>query len=206
MTDDKTKLKSYSYLSKLYAKTGTDVLNPVKGLYRLGKELGFEDEEINDILKYINNEGLAIVYLNEEKITITNKGISAVEEAELNPVSATSYFPAIIKVKGLEGSHESQRLGQFYEAKHDTQISSIKYRELKKSTELIRSSMDKLHITSELRSKLRAELITIDVQISQPKPDIDVIRECVGSIRRILESATDSLLVRRLMSQLIKFG
>lgn len=203
MTDDETKLKSYSYLSKLYSKTGAYVLNPVKGVYRLGQELGFEDEEINDILDYINNEGLAIVYLNEEKITITNKGISAVEEAELNPVAPTRYFPAVLGVRHFGRSDESQLPKQFYEAKHDTQISSIKYKELKKSTELIKGSMDKLHITPELKSKLRAELITIDVQISQPKPDVDVIRECVGSIRSILEMATDSLLVRRLMSQLI---
>ena len=76
-------------------------------------------------------------------------------------------------------------------------------KELKKSTELIRGSVDKLHITPQLKSKLKSELITIDVQISQPKPDVDVIRECVGSIKGILENATDSLLVRRLMSRIV---
>jgi hypothetical protein len=204
MTDDKTKLKSYSYLSKLYAETGASVLNPVRGLYRLGQGLGFENEEVDDILHYISHEGLAIVYLNEEKITITNKGISAVEEAELNPVAPTKYFPAIIRVRHFAGSDESQLPNQFYESKRDATIKSIKFKELKKSTELIKTSMDKLHIAAELKSKLRAELITIDVQISQPKPDIDVIRECVDSIKSILENATDSVIVRRLMSQLLK--
>jgi hypothetical protein len=204
MTDDKTKLKSYSYLSKLYAETGASVLNPVRGLYRLGQGLGFENEEVDDILHYISHEGLAIVYLNEEKITITNKGISAVEEAELNPVAPTKYFPAIIRVRHFAGSDESQLPKQFYESKRDATIKSIKFKELKKSTELIKTSMDKLHIAAELKSKLRAELITIDVQISQPKPDIDVIRECVDSIKSILENATDSVIVRRLMSQLLK--
>jgi hypothetical protein len=141
--------------------------------------------------------------LNEEKITITNKGISAVEEAELNPVAPTKYFPAIVGVRHFGRSVESQLPKQFYELKHDATLKSIKFKELKKSTELIKGSIDKLHITPELKSRLRAELITIDVQISQPKPDLDVIRECVGSIRSILENATDSLLVRRLMSKLI---
>lgn len=204
MADDKTKLKSYSYLSKLYARTGASVLNPVRGLYRLGQELGFENEEIDDILHYISSEGLAIVYLNEEKITITDKGISAVEEAELNPVAPTKYFPAIIGVRHFGRSNESHLPKQFYESKDDATLKSIKFKELKKSTELIKGSIDKLDITPELRSRLRADLITIDVQISQPKPDIDVIRECIGSIRSILENATDSLLVRRLMTQLIK--
>jgi hypothetical protein len=203
MIDDKTKLKSYSYLSKLYARTGASVLNPVRGVYRLGQELGFENGEIDDILNYISNEGLAIVYVNEEKVTITNKGIGAVEEAELNPVATTKYFPAIIGVRSFGGSDESQLPKKSYEARHDTEIRSIKFKELKKSTELIKGSMDKLQMTPELKSKLKAELITIDVQISQPKPDVDVIRECVGSIRSILENATDSLLVRRLMSQLM---
>ena len=203
MTEDITKLKSYSYLSKLYARTGASVLNPVRGLYRLGQELGFENEEIDDILDYISSEGLAIVYLSEEKVTITNKGIAAVEEAELNPVAPTKYFPAIIGVRRFGGSDESVLLKQPYEARHDTTIRSIKFKELKKSTELIKGSMDKLHMTADLKSKLRAELITIDVQISQPKPDVDVIRECVDSIRSILENATESLLVRRLLSQLI---
>ena len=203
MTDDKNKLNSYSYLSKLYARTGASVLNPVKGLYRLGQELGFEDEEIKEVLNYISGEGLVIVYLNEEKITITNKGISAVEEAELNPVVSTRYFPAVIGVRHSDRQGEWPQATQFYEAKPDIKLRSIKFKELKKSTDLIRSSMDKLQITPELKSKLRAELITIDVQISQPKPDLDVIRECVRSIRSILENATDSLLVRRLMSKLI---
>ncbi|MGB7290906.1 MAG: hypothetical protein WBD99_01870 [Thermodesulfobacteriota bacterium] len=203
MTEDRTKLKSYSYLSKLYARTGASVLNPVRGLYRLGQELGFENEEIDDILNYISNEGLAIVYLNEEKVTITNKGIGAVEEAELNPGAPTKYFPAIKGVRRFGGSDESELPKQSYEARHDTKIRPIRFKELKKSTELIKGSMDKLHMTPELKSKLRAELITIDVQISQPKPDVDVIRECVRSIRSILENATESLLVRRLMSQLM---
>lgn len=203
MTDDKTKLKSYRYLSKVYGRTGASVLNPVRGLYRLGQELGFEDEEINDILNYISNEGLAIVYVSEEKITITNKGIGAVEEAELNPVAPTKYFPAIIGARSFGGSDESQLPKKSYEERHDRKTRSIKFKELIKSTELIKSSMDKLHMTPELKSKLRAELITIDVQISQPKPDVDVIRECVGSIRSILQNATESLLVRRLMSRLM---
>lgn len=203
MTDDKTRLKSYIYLSQLYGRTGASVLNPVRGLYRLGQELGFENKEIDDILNYISNAGLAIVYVNEEKVTITNKGIGAVEEAELNPVASTKYFPAIMGVRDFGGSDESQLLKQPYEARHDTKIRSIKFKELKRSMELIRGSMDKLRMTPELKSKLMAELITIDVQISQPEPDEEVIRECVGSIRSILENATGSLLVRRLMSQLM---
>ena len=203
MADDRTKLNSYSYLSKLYARTGASFLNPVKGLYRLGKELGFEDEEIKEVLNYIGDEGLAIVYLNEEKITITNKGISAVEQAELNPVASTRYFPAVIGVRYSGRSGEWPPPTKLYEAKHDAGLRSIKFKELKKSTGLIRSSMDKLQVSPELKSKLRAELITIDVQMSQPKPDLDVITECVRSIRSILENATDSLLVRRLMSKLI---
>ncbi len=203
MADDKTKLNSYRYLSTLYGKTGASVLKPVQGLYRLGKELGFEDEEINEVLNYISDQNLAIVYLNEEKITITNRGISAVEEAELNPVSATKYFPAVIGVRHSGGSGQSPLTRQSYEVRNDAMAGSIKFKELKKSTELIRDSMEKLQITPHLKSKLRAELITIDVQISQPKPDVDVIRECLGSIRGILESAPDSLLVRRLMRRLL---
>lgn len=203
MADDKTKLNSYRYLGKLYARTGASVLNPVKGLYRLGHELGFEDEEINEVLTYISDEGLAIVYLNEEKITITNKGISAVEKAELNPMASTRYFPAVIGVRHSARSGEWPSATQFYEPKYDAKLRSIKFKELTKSSDLIRSSIDKLQVTPELKSKLRAELITIDVQMSQPKPDLDVIRECVSSVRNILENATDSLLVRKLISKLI---
>lgn len=203
MADDKTKVNSYRYLSKLYGKTGASVLNPVQGLYRLGQELGFEDEEINDVLNYIGDQNLAIVYLNEEKITITNRGISAVEEAELNPVSATKYFPAVIGARHSGGSGQSPLPKHSHEGRHDARARSIKFNELKKSTELISDSMEKLQIAPQLKSKLRAELITINVQISQPRPDVDVIRECLGSIRGILENATDSLLVRRLMSRLI---
>ena len=202
MTDEETKLRSYKYLSKLYATSGAFVLNPVRGVYRLAMDLGFKNEETDLILDFLKNEGLAIIYSNEDKIAITNNGISAVEEAESNPVVPSKYFPAIMKIEGFEESEESQRLGQSYEPKHGPTIGSSKYKELRKSTELIRNSIDKLDMTPELKSKLRTELITIDVQIAQPKPDVIVIKECVGSVRMILENAPDSLIVRRLLSQL----
>ncbi len=203
MTEDEIKLKSYRYLSKLYATSGAHVLNPVKGLPRLGNELGLENDETNEVLIYLDEEGLAVIYFNEDKISITNRGISAIEEAELNPTIHTRYFPPIIEDVGVGTAGRFSAFEKGTKRALDKTISSVKYKEIKKSVEMITDSIDKLDLDPELKSKLKAEIITIKVQISLPRPDIDVIRDCVSSIRKILETASDSLLVRRLMSQLV---
>ncbi|MFQ5787310.1 MAG: hypothetical protein ACE5H1_04950 [Thermodesulfobacteriota bacterium] len=203
MTEDEIKLKSYSYLSKLYATSGAHVLNPIKGLQRLGNELGLENDETNEVLIYLDEEGLAVIYFNEDKISITNRGISAIEEAELNPTIPTCYFPPIIEMVSVGKTEGFRFFEKGSKTTLDKTISSVKYNEIKKSVEMIMDSIDKLDLDPELKSKLRAELITMEVQISLPRPDIDVIRDCVSSTRKILEAATDNLLVRRLLSQLV---
>jgi len=203
MTEDEIKLKSYGYLSQLYATSGAHVLNPINGLQRLGSELGLEIDETNEVLNYLDKEGLGIIYLNEDKISITDKGISAIEEAELNPTMPTRYFPPIIEDVGVGTAGRFSAFEKGSKRALDETISSVKYNELTKSVGTIMESIDKLHLEPELKSKLRAESITIKVQISLPRPDIVVIRDCVSSIRKILETATDNLLVRRLLSQLL---
>jgi len=203
MTEDEIKLKSYIYLSKLYATSGANVLNPIKGLQRLGSELGLQNDGTHEVLKYLDKEGLAVIYISEDKISITNKGIRAVEVAELNPKIRTRYFPPIIEDVGVGKNGEPRVFGRGSKTTRDNTISSTKSHELKKSVGMIMDSIDKLDLVPELKSKLRADSITINVQISLTRPDIDVIRDCVSSIRKILETASDSLLVRRLMSQLV---
>lgn len=201
MLGDARKLKGYLYLSKLYSATGARVLKPVIGLHRLGIGLGLNDDEFNLILNYLEKEGLVIVYTNQDKISITDKGVRAVEQAELRPKDPTAHFPAISSAPSL-GKHSETPVQRGLSRERSGTISPASYSDIKKSIQDIKGSIDKLYLSQDVRSKLMSELITIEVQLSFPKPDNAVITNCVTSIRKILTSAPLSLTLKRLLSKL----
>src|SRR4029077_920768 len=55
--------------------------------------------------------------------------------------------------------------------------------------ETMRETLDKLALDPEHRREAEAELSTVASQIESPKPKWSIIREGLGSVRRILEGA-----------------
>ncbi len=82
-------------------------------------------------------------------------------------------------------------------------ISSDKYDDLKRVIEKIKSSIDELSLEPNQKSELETELVTVEVQLSSPKPKPVIINESVGSIRRILEMAAASMVAQFLLKMLM---
>ena len=87
-----------------------------------------------------------------------------------------------------------------------TQVINVgldKYAVLGDLLEKIKSSIDELSLESEAKAELKAEVMTVEAQLSSPKPKPKVINECIGTVRRILEGAAGSVLAQNLLSQIM---
>lgn len=80
---------------------------------------------------------------------------------------------------------------------HSTQTLNIQTLDLNSVSQLIQSlkgSVDKLGLDEGRASELNADIITVESQLSSPKPKTTIIKESLRSIRTILEEAAGSSL------------
>lgn len=79
--------------------------------------------------------------------------------------------------------------------------------DLKKVIEFIKElklSFNELEIGDEEKNELKADIGSIESQISSPKPKHSIIREALKSIKNILEGAAGSMLAYELLKMLLK--
>lgn len=55
--------------------------------------------------------------------------------------------------------------------------------------EVLRKTLDSITLNTDQRQEAEAELRTLESQTESPKPKASIIREALGSLRRILEGA-----------------
>jgi hypothetical protein len=67
----------------------------------------------------------------------------------------------------------------------------------------IKENMSGLQLSSEMEQKIKAEVDTIDAQVSSPKPKVSIVRESLSSIRRILEGAGGAIAAKLLFSLIL---
>jgi hypothetical protein len=53
----------------------------------------------------------------------------------------------------------------------------------------LRQSIDRLGLDGEAREEVAAEIRTVEAQLESPRPKSTIVRESLGSVRRILEGA-----------------
>jgi hypothetical protein len=80
---------------------------------------------------------------------------------------------------------------------HSTQASQISLPavdELRRFMAELRKAIEKASLPADRRSEMAAEADTIDAQLRTPKPRWSFVRECLTSIRNVLENAAGKLL------------
>ena len=95
-----------------------------------------------------------------------------------------------------QGTENSTQTGTF----------SLDLRELASFIEEIKGKIPELHLDSEKLQELNSEVITVETQSKSSRPKNTIIRECLKSIRNILEGATGSVIVGALLAKLALFG
>jgi hypothetical protein len=200
---DETKKKRFQFLNYLYETTEGSSRNVVN-MFELGTELGFEKEETTNIVQYLKGE-----YLVEHKtlgggIVITHYGVKEVEEALSHPEAPTAYFPPvnIIQIHHMEGSQiqqgtiSSSQSGTFNLGKAEDIIAFVKVLKLK---------LDELPIDKEDKKEVSSDIETIESQLRSSRPKDGVVKECLKSIRNVLEGAAGSILASGLLNQMATF-
>ena len=73
---------------------------------------------------------------------------------------------------------------------------------LKDLIEFAKKNLDKLELKKPEEQELQTEIQTIDIQISSPKPKKNILKECVSSIRRIMEGATGQIIALQIIDKI----
>lgn len=183
---DIIKKQSFEFLSKLYESTNgnPDLESDISGIVR---DLKLDKNSIDNVLDYLRNRRLIEQKSRDgEKVSITPEGIYVINN--------------VINVSGDMVSSQIQQ-----DSPGATQVVTIgeeKYVELKKVIQSLKESIDKLSLQPQQRSELEAEIITIETQMSSPKPKSTIIAECLKSIRNILEGAASGIIVSGLLNKI----
>jgi hypothetical protein len=176
--------KRFAYLNTLYDESdGNRFL-----LYKkqdIGREIGLDRNEAENIVDYLRNEGL--VDTTKEEIAISHNGIKEVETARKNPEKPTEHFPVnIIHVGQMIDSQIAQA------SPGTTQLNILSNddrRAVETDLALLKEHIDQLELQPEQESDLRAEIETIEGQMKSSKPKWAIIKESFSSIRGILQVA-----------------
>lgn len=201
ITLEEKKTKRLQFLHRLYELTEGSEFKYFNML-DIGSELDLDRKLTSDIAYYLRQEGLIEFRAIGGMIGITHRGIREVEKALSNPNKPTHYFPPavnIISIGQMTNSHIQQA------SPGATQVVNIgpdKYEQLKQVVYSLKESIDNLSLQPQQRSELEVEIITIETQMSSPKPKSTIIAECLKSIRNILEGAASGIIASGLLNKI----
>ncbi len=72
---------------------------------------------------------------------------------------------------------------------------------IEKFVKVLKSQLGEINFSGDDKEEINAEVTTIESQVKSPKPKISIIRESLGTVRRILEGASGSV-VGELLKQI----
>jgi hypothetical protein len=160
-----------------------------------GKWTGHHDDLVKGLKYAFDNE-----WLREgegDNIFLTEKGFQELPEKEeliqIRPHYVSNFITGVHNSQiQLQTSHSSQVINQL-------DLSS-----LNRFADELLGEIEELDIDAERKKELDAEISTIRAQTASPNPKQPILRECLYSIRRILEAAGGGVAAGLLLTQLAK--
>lgn len=198
---EEIKKKRFQFVHQLYEISGGNRYKRVL-MWNIGEKLGFSHEETENIGHYLNEEGLIEYVLTGPQIAITHDGVVEVEKALSSPEEPTEHFVPIvniINVQHMEGSQIQQGTVNSTQTGNFT----VEFQEnLSGFITLLREKLPELKVQEEDKSELEADIATVELQLSSSRPKSNIIKECLSSIKRVLEGVTESVVVSGLLKYL----
>lgn len=202
MTNDIQEIqrKRFQFLQKLYQDTNGSEFESIN-LSELGAKLGFSDSETDKIYDYLHAKGLIEDVDLGGSSSITHQGIVEVENALSKLNEPTSYFPPInyIHVEQMIGSQIQQSTNQ------SSQVLTFNNSDLEailKFVSDLRSRLPELKLNEEVRADVTFDIATIESQAKSPHPKSTVIKECLLSIKTVLEGIAGNVIAALLIQQI----
>ena len=196
------KEKRFQFLHMVYNLSNADENKDIKS-YELGEDLGFSADFTSKVISYLDKERL-IRFKEDSGITIgiSHDGIKEVESALSKPEEPTEHFPPVknlIIIKDGKGTQIQ------IDSPHATQTQTIDSELIEKLKDLIsfiESSYSQLKLPRDKEEEFNADVKTIEAQMSSPLPKRNVLKECISSIRKILETATGQIIAMQILDKL----
>jgi len=134
-------------------------------------------------------------------VKILQSGIEEVENALLKPDEPTEHFPPVKNIIIIEKVTDSQIQ---IDSPHSIQIKADKELtdKLEELNKFIKDNIEQLMLNEDDKQELQTEIQTIDIQLSSPKPKRNILKECVSSIRRVMEGATGQIIASQIIEKL----
>ncbi len=197
------KKKRFQFLNKLFEITGGSEYEIVN-MFELGSEMDFSKEDINLVGDYLAGEGLIKYETLGGGIIITHYGIKQIEEAYSHPVTETRYFPPvnIMYVNKMSGSQIQQGT---IDSSQKMDLSTVELQSIARFIGEFKNKLPELQLEKDAKQEADAEISTLEAQLRSPKPKSNIIRECLATIKVILENVASQVLATALLGQLPKF-
>jgi len=201
---EEIKTQRFQFLYSVYQFTNGDE-SVIVNMWELGKRLEFDRQVTHKIVTYLQGEGLIRPLTLGGGIGITHFGIKQVEEAISHPKSPTQYFPPFSTINLISiGQMINSQIQQSGAA--STQVitaDSQIYNQIKQLLEDLKKNLDKLDLSTIYLKDIQADMQSIEAQLSSSKPKASVIKECLNSIKRILENVAGSTIAQTILMQII---
>jgi len=191
-----------AFLNELYELSQDEHDMPIFG-GDIASRIGMTDmNEAYGIVKYLIGERLVedgdIISQLPGYVKITHYGIKQVESANLYPDQPTNHFLPmnVLFVNNMIGSAIQQGTTQSNQTITYTHSSSL--RNLAEFVKQIESNFEQISLSPDALQELQSEIDTIKSQLRSPKPKTTIIKEVLGSVQTILESATGGAIAYQL--------
>ncbi len=194
MSVEEKKKARFRFLEHLYNTVDGDSAYSVS-MWELGAELGFAQENISRIVRYLQDEYLIEPMGLGGNIGISHQGILEVEEALSNPEKPTEHFLPVNVINIGTMNNSAIQQGTL----NSTQHNNFNISELKRLDDLLGQFLTQEVLSDDIQKELLAEKETLVSQGNSPKPKSIIISESLKSIRNIVEGITASALTPKII-------
>lgn len=191
----KKKTDRFRFLHRLYERTNGDYY-ALEDMYEVGSDVGLTGDEAEQVMQYLDGEGLATHRALGGAVAMTHSGVVEVERAVAKPDAPTQYFPAVVNILHIQSMVGSQ-VQQGTQGSTQSQTQSISQNDLAGVKELLSALQLNLHsfgLSPEAILEAQSEIQTLEAQVRSTKPKTVIIRESLQTLRNLIEGVASSAL------------
>lgn len=187
---DEKRRRRLLFMRRLYQLTDGSRLAGVN-MWELGAELGWDRGDVDNVVEYLEGEGLLEYVAMGGEIGITHMGVVEVEQTLSDPEQGTVHFPAAVNIIHIEQMHGSQiQQGNVGSSQEGHFVSEDTSQSLRDLLVALRADLGNILLDDDDRSELEAELGTVEQQLGSSRPKAGTIRASIERVGQLLGKAT----------------
>ena len=194
--------RRFQFLLKVY-EIVEGVESSYVNMYELGNDLNLTRAETKSIVEYLQGGGYIRRLTFGGDIKITHSGVVEVEQAN-TPQEQPASTPSPVNIINVEQMTNSQIQQGSVQSTQIMELSSNDLQSIAKFIEQFKNRRQELQLEKDAEKEADAEITTLETQLKSPKPKQPIIRECLATLRHIIENAAGQIAATLLMGQFPK--